>query len=507
MSPRRLPIETTLPARKGSSGRTIIVRLGLLLAVALVAGVLIGVGAGSAARASGSATAIAVSLTLPGSPPIEGGAASSAATAQASGGFRYPEDGSLISVPTFASSASGGEGSSVSQAVVDIPEASLFGGEIVLGGIATRARVRSEGSTVAADSQGSTLAAVAVFGQAVVLTDGQPTPIGDWGSLVVGATEVEGAAAHKQILVKSVRLTLLAEHRGLPAGTEISFGTATAELEVDEPVSSSPATTNVAPTTVPKRKPPRQAEAKPSAPPKPRRKQGPVLPLPADIDVTPELTKNGYVFPIFGQAWYSSTLGAPRANTGWHHGTDIFAAFGAPVLAIADGTLFSVGWNKVGGYRLWLRDRQGNQFYYAHLAAYSPLAVEGREVRAGQVIGFNGNSGDAQGTPFHVHFEVHPVGLLPLGYDGVVDPYPYLLAWRRLEDVALSVGTGWAPSVTPTATAPKPAAVLLQASDISTASGLEPGALDRAAAGRSPSGADMFFNPSKPCAECEGSAP
>ena len=40
--------------------------------------------------------------------------------------------------------------------------------------------------------------------------------------------------------------------------------------------------------------------------------------------------------------------------------------------------MFSVGWNDIGGWRLWLRDLTGNEFYYAHLSAYSPLAVNGR---------------------------------------------------------------------------------------------------------------------------------
>jgi hypothetical protein len=97
------------------------------------------------------------------------------------------------------------------------------------------------------------------------------------------------------------------------------------------------------------------------------------------------------------------------------------------------------------------------------------------------VLGFNGNSGDAEGTPFHLHFEIHPVGLLPLGYeDGAVNPYDYLTAWRRLEDVTFSVGRGWAPPVPPSATAPRPGALLLGSTDISSASGLEPGSLDRA---------------------------
>ena len=150
------------------------------------------------------------------------------------------------------------------------------------------------------------------------------------------------------------------------------------------------------------------------------------------------------------------------------------------MLAVASGTVFSVGWNDIGGYRLWLRDRQGNQFYYAHLSAFAPLAVNGNEVRAGDVLGFVGRTGDAEGTPYHLHFEIHPVGLLPLGYDGAVDPYPYLLAWRRLSDISFAAGRGWAPPVPASARAPQPAAILLGSSDISRTSGLDPAALRRA---------------------------
>jgi hypothetical protein len=142
--------------------------------------------------------------------------------------------------------------------------------------------------------------------------------------------------------------------------------------------------------------------------------------------------------------------------------------------------VFSVGWNDIGGYRLWLRDRQGNEFYYAHLSAYTTLAVDGAHVRAGAVLGFVGNSGDAQGTPYHLHFEIHPVSLLFMGYDGAVKPYRYLTAWRRLEDVRILPAVGWTPPVAPTSKAPTPGAILLESTDISTASGLEPGALRRA---------------------------
>jgi hypothetical protein len=146
---------------------------------------------------------------------------------------------------------------------------------------------------------------------------------------------------------------------------------------------------------------------------------------------------------------------------------------------VSDGTVFSVGWNKLGGNRLWLRDREGNQFYYAHLSAYSTLAVNGAHVKAGDVLGFVGNTGDAQGTPYHLHFEVHPVSLLGLGYDGAVDPTSYLDGWKHAEDVRFTPVAGWATAAVGSP-APKPGAILLQSTDISTADGLDPGALRRA---------------------------
>jgi len=196
------------------------------------------------------------------------------------------------------------------------------------------------------------------------------------------------------------------------------------------------------------------------------------------------------VFPIFGTASFGDSFGGPRPGIpgGWHHGEDIFAREGAPLLAVADGTIHQVGFIKLGGYRLWLRDDLGNEFYYAHLSAYSPLAIEGKRVQAGDVIGFVGDTGDAEGGSPHLHFEIHPAALAGLGYDGVVAPYPILIAWRRAEDISFAAGRIYAPVGKGGNTLLPPGAVLLQADDIGSTSGLVPGALERVLTNRRQAG-------------------
>jgi murein DD-endopeptidase MepM/ murein hydrolase activator NlpD len=261
----------------------------------------------------------------------------------------------------------------------------------------------------------------------------------------------------------------------LPAGTEVMVGYAESAAKAE--VEAKPETRHKRPPKAPAPKRKKKAVKGPGVGP-----EKPSFTIRPPPDVTPRLTAGGYVFPVYGPCSFGDTFGAPRGDiaSGWHHGEDIFGQLGTPLLAVADGTIFSVGWNDIGGYRLWLRDHDGNEFYYAHLSAFSPYAVNGRQVKAGTVVGFMGNSGDAQTTPYHLHFEIHPVGMLYLGYDGAVRAYPYLTAWKRLEDVDFAKVAGWAPPISPTSNAPKPGAILLSSSDISTADGLDPGSLERA---------------------------
>jgi murein DD-endopeptidase MepM/ murein hydrolase activator NlpD len=132
----------------------------------------------------------------------------------------------------------------------------------------------------------------------------------------------------------------------------------------------------------------------------------------------------GFVFPVGGQHSFSDTFGAPRmfgtAYAHLHQGTDIFAASGTPLLAVERGVVIQMGSDVLGGTKLWLVGASGTRYYYAHLSAFAEGMTENALVKAGDVVGFVGNTGNAATTPAHLHFEVHPGG------GPAVNPYPLL---------------------------------------------------------------------------------
>jgi murein DD-endopeptidase MepM/ murein hydrolase activator NlpD len=457
--------------------------VGRLAAVAFaLTAVVVSAGSASAARtANGETTsrAFAVQVAVPGQ--AGGSAASVSAPPDAvgvGGSFAYPADGSVVNAGSVTSGAFATPGSSATaSASAQVSTISIFGGDVTVSSVTAKSKASANSRASSADSQGSLVTGLVVQGQAVTPGVATQFSIGDWGYVVTlqegKASLDEEDARGARAFVTALQVRLTADHYGLPAGTEVMIGYAEAAAKVD--IAAKPERKRTEP---PKRKPPAK---------KPVERPGlgaetPSFNVQPPPDVTPRLTAGGYVFPVYGPCSFGDTFGAPRPwiASGWHHGEDIFAQLGTPLLAVADGTVFSVGWNDLGGYRLWLRDRDGNEFYYAHLSAFSPFAVNGLQVKAGTVLGFMGNSGDAETTPYHLHFEIHPVGLLYMGYDGVVNPYPYLTAWKRLEDVEFAKVAGWAFPISPTNSTLKPGAILLSSSDISTADGLDPGSLERA---------------------------
>jgi murein DD-endopeptidase MepM/ murein hydrolase activator NlpD len=356
------------------------------------------------------------------------------------------------------------------RAFVRVASVSLFGGEVTAEAITSEAVAKASPSKETGGLSGSSVTNLVILGSAVMATPNARVRLGDWGYAVVLEQAVTEQKTTQRLgrrgFVSGLHVHLTSAHGGLPAGTEIFVGYAEAAataLKAHLPPQSPPPPPAVPPT------PPSEHHDPVPAPSGTQSSSPPPVQAPPP-GVEPNLTAGGYVFPVYGPSSFSDDFRAGRADTGWHHGNDIFAPLGAPVLALTDGTLFLVGWNTIGGNRFWLRDLQGNEFYYAHLSAFSPLARDGAHVHAGDVIGFVGATGDAVGTPTHLHFEVHPASLLWMGYDGVIDPYPYLLAWRALEDASFDA-PGWTKQ---DGKAPPPAAVLLQAQDIAPLSGLDP---------------------------------
>ncbi len=131
---------------------------------------------------------------------------------------------------------------------------------------------------------------------------------------------------------------------------------------------------------------------------------------------------------------YENSWGNSRTYGGnrRHEGTDLMTTENQrgiyPVISMTDGTLEQLGWLKLGGWRVGIRSASGVYYYYAHLESYAQDLTEGMSVKAGQFLGFAGDSGyGEEGTTgqFDVHLHVGIYILTETG-DKAVNPYPYL---------------------------------------------------------------------------------
>jgi hypothetical protein len=147
------------------------------------------------------------------------------------------------------------------------------------------------------------------------------------------------------------------------------------------------------------------------------------------------------IFPIVGAATYFDDFGAARGQ-GSHEGNDILTTWRSPAVAAEDGKIKLWTTSSRAGCMLYLYGTSGTTYLYIHLnndltakrdnrgkcvpgVAYADGLKTGDRVRAGQLIAFNGDSGDAEGT-YHLHFEVHPKN------GNAVSPFPFLNEATRL---------------------------------------------------------------------------
>ena len=129
------------------------------------------------------------------------------------------------------------------------------------------------------------------------------------------------------------------------------------------------------------------------------------------------------VFPVQGVCSFENTWHAPRGGGRLHLGVDIIAAEGNLQYAVVDGTitkLYTAGTDKLSGNGIRLTAADGTYFFYGHMSRLADGITVGTKVKAGQVVGYTGHTGDTN-TP-HLHFEVHPGG------GEAIDPTPIVAA-------------------------------------------------------------------------------
>jgi murein DD-endopeptidase MepM/ murein hydrolase activator NlpD len=131
----------------------------------------------------------------------------------------------------------------------------------------------------------------------------------------------------------------------------------------------------------------------------------------------PEGTVYPILCPVTGTVSFSNDWGAPRSGGTVHEGNDVAAPRGTPSVAVVAGEIRQAVGIK-SGYAVWLEGDDGNDYFYAHFDAWHGAD---RDVSAGEVIGYVGDTGNATGFP-HTHFEIHPDGEDP------VNPYASLVA-------------------------------------------------------------------------------
>lgn len=127
------------------------------------------------------------------------------------------------------------------------------------------------------------------------------------------------------------------------------------------------------------------------------------------------------VFPMQGRCGYTDTWGQSRSEGRSHEGTDVMGARGLALYATNDGVISRISTGgRLGGNAIYVKMSNGTYFYYAHLDSFASGMAAGVPVKAGQVIGYVGSTGNV-GTP-HLHFEVHPNG------GAAINPYTILKA-------------------------------------------------------------------------------
>lgn len=148
-----------------------------------------------------------------------------------------------------------------------------------------------------------------------------------------------------------------------------------------------------------------------------------------DPGAPPVHSSTGLIIPVAGvepSELYDS-FDDGRSGGRVHNALDIVAPEGTPVLAAIDGEILRRFTSDRGGLTIYQRGVDGRIYYYAHLRKYAPGVLTGRRVRAGEVIAYVGNTGNAGPDNHHLHFAVWVPEDSSSYWNGTpVNPYPLL---------------------------------------------------------------------------------
>lgn len=147
-----------------------------------------------------------------------------------------------------------------------------------------------------------------------------------------------------------------------------------------------------------------------------------------------ELRSRNLLLPVQGitAAQLRDTYNESRSGGRVHDAIDIHAPRGTPVLAVTDGMVIKLHQGARGGNSLYQMDGDGRtRYYYAHLDRYAEGVNAGVRVRRGQVIGYVGDTGNAQPGDYHLHFSIAILGDVSRWWAGEnINPYDVLAGGR-----------------------------------------------------------------------------
>ena len=351
--------------------------------------------------------------------------------------------------------------------IVVVASLSLFGGEITAASVTGEAHARATPDGGSGDTGTTSISRLVVLGHAVTPAANRQIPLGDWGYAITleqrGEPSTQPVPAYHGFVI-ALDVTLTAAHGGLPAGSELQIGYAEANAQAGAraPLPAAP--------SAPRRRPSRAAPGSRRCSPRrraSRRSFGGAATSSRSTARRRSSTPSERSAATSPAAGTTATTSSPRSalpsspsptgSSSPSAGTP--SAAGASGSATRRGTSSTTRISPRTRRSPWTARSCGPETCSASSA--TPATRKGRR-----------RTSTSRSTRS---------ALLGRGYDGAVDPTSYLDGWRRApQDVRFEAAADRTASARPSGIAPRPGAILLGQTDISTASGLDPRSLRRA---------------------------